>query len=338
MNNLSAKTLAKKILVGLVVILLIFIFINFVYEASFSPPDIKYGVSFSPQYAKRLGLPWQTVYLESLNNLKVKQLRLPTYWSVVEPQPGQFDFSETDFMLENAEAKDAKVILGVGAKQPRWPECHYPDWAKKLTETERRQKTLEFIRETITRYKNYPAITGWQVENEPLLPRFGEGCDPPDTLFLKSEVDLVRKLSQKPVYISSSGELETWIGAMQLSDILGISLYRTVYNPIVGYLTYPLSPLTYNLKSSLARKFFAPDNQKTIITELQAEPWAPDNNLQNLNIQKQISLFPLEKFQTNVRFAQKTGFDEIYLWGTEWWYYMKEKGHPEYWEYAKTLF
>jgi len=29
----------------------------------------------------------------------------------------------------------------------------------------------------------------------------------------------------------------------------------------------------------------------------------------------------------------KTNFDEQYLWGVEWWYYLREKGHPEIWNF-----
>ena len=39
-----------------------------------------------------------------------------------------------------------------------------------------------------------------------------------------------------------------------------------------------------------------------------------------------------------VEFANETGFDEIYLWGAEWWYFMKEQGQPQYWDYARELF
>jgi hypothetical protein len=49
-------------------------------------------------------------------------------------------------------------------------------------------------------------------------------------------------------------------------------------------------------------------------------------------------IFSARDFKKYVNFAQKTGFDEVYLWGVEWWYFMKEKGYPEYLEYAKNLF
>jgi len=40
-----------------------------------------------------------------------------------------------------------------------------------------------------------------------------------------------------------------------------------------------------------------------------------------------------------VEFAKKVGFPEIYLWGAEWWYWLKiTQNHPELWDTAKELF
>ena len=47
----------------------------------------------------------------------------------------------------------------------------------------------------------------------------------------------------------------------------------------------------------------------------------------------------LEQFKKNIEFAKKTGLKEFYLWGAEWWYWMKEKQNkPEIWNEAKKLF
>ncbi len=39
-----------------------------------------------------------------------------------------------------------------------------------------------------------------------------------------------------------------------------------------------------------------------------------------------------------IAYAHETPFIEQYLWGVEWWYYMREKGYPEYWAAMKVLF
>ncbi len=301
------------------------------------PNQIKMGVTFSTKYATNLKLDWKDIYLKILSDLKVKNLRIPTYWDSLEAKKDHFDYSQVDFMVYEASKSGAVLIMVLGERQPRWPECHIPIWAKNLTVLDRQHRILEFIEKVVNRYKNNPAITAWQIENEPLLASFGTGCDNPDDKFLKSEVKLVRGLSNKTIILTDSGELGNWVVPMQLSDIFGTTLYRDVYNSFLGYTTFPLLPYFYNLKSNLVRNLFAQSNKKTIIIELQAEPWSPGNNLYETPTNKQAKLFPLEKFKQNITFGKNTGFEEDYLWGVEWWFFMAQNGHPEYLEYAKTL-
>lgn len=302
------------------------------------PKNFKYGVTFSPKFAQSLGLNWQDTYIKVLDDLKVKNLRIPGYWDEMERMEMDYDFSAVDFMLDKARERGAKAILVLGARQPRWPECHIPSWAKNLSLKDRQKKTLEFIGRVLERYKHHTAILAWQVENEPLLSSFGQGCDPPDKDFLKKEVELVRKINGKEIIVTDSGELGSWIIPMKLSDIFGTTLYRTVYNPVLGYTSYPLLPYLYNIHATFIRSIFAPNNLRTIIIELQAEPWSPANDLISTSIDKQRDLFPLEKFKSNISFAQKTGFDEIYLWGVEWWFWMVSNNNSEYLDYARDLF
>lgn len=330
--------IVSVIAVTISVLILILIVINFFFEKTVKPSStIKYGVSFSPIYAESLGLDWQDLFAQILDDLGVKYLRLPTYWNVLERIEGELDFSQTDFMLSEAKERGVKVLLVVGAKQPRWPECHIPDWALSLPIPTKHQKILEFTKQVVERYKDSPIIWGWQVENEPFF-GFGENCDSITKQLVEQEVELVRKVDpNRPIVLTETGEWRLGTDAMQLSDIFGISLYRSAYMPIIGSYNYPFPASYYYYKSTFIRKFFAPSNKKTIITELQAEPWV-SGSIIDTPIERQLNLFSIERFLSTIEFAKKTGFEEIYLWGVEWWYFMKENNHPEYWEYAKELF
>jgi len=79
-------------------------------------------------------------------------------------------------------------------------------------------------------------------------------------------------------------------------------------------------------------------HKKTICIELQAEPWGPElSYLVSLDEQKKT--MNIERFKENIEFAKKTGIDTFYLWGTEWWYWMKEKhNNSQIWEESKNLF
>ncbi len=320
----------------IIAVLVIALVANTILERIYPASSPRFGVTFSPRYARYLKLDWQKTYIEILDDLKVRDLRISSYWDTLEPQPGQFDFTETDFMLNEAGKRGAKVIMVLGAKQPRWPECHNPAWAVKLTVLDRQEKMLQLINKVVKRYNDDRQIWAWQVENEPLLD-FGEGCDEPDINFLKKEISLVKSLSNKTIILTDSGELGFWNTSMSLSDVFGTTLYRQVYDKILGTVTYPLPPYFYNIKSSLIRSIFAPKNKKTIIVELQAEPWF-SNGYMPPNLAEQAKAFPVKKIESYADYARKTGFDQAYLWGVEWWYLMAKNGYPQYLNYAETLF
>jgi uncharacterized membrane protein len=338
---LAEKFSFKNVFIKFVSILLIgfgLLVLSFSQRPLDLTPGLKeFGVSFSKIQAEELGLDWQTAFREILDDLGAQKLRLAAYWTEIEKNSGQYDFFDLDWQIAEAERRDAKIILVVGQRLPRWPECHIPEWALKLNAEERQEKLLKVIELTINRYKSSPAIEYWQVENEPFLIRFGE-CPDLNKKFLDQEIVLVKQLDNRPVIISDSGEFGRWLPAAKRSDIFGTTMYRIVWSPMLpaeGYLKYPLPPSFFYLKANLA-KYFTGTND-IIVTELQAEPWGPKPIAQMPAEEKDKSL-SLAQFKNNIAYAMAVGFREAYLWGAEWWYWEKLNGRPEFWEYAKTLF
>lgn len=290
-----------------------------------------YGVTFSTQYAKSLGLDWKQAFSATLDDLHVRKLRIPVYWDDVEADRGRQDWSDVDWMLQAASARGAEVILVVGRKTPRWPECHVPGWVQDMKAADQDQQVLRFLKDEIGHFKDAPAVKIWQVENEPLF-RFGK-CPPPDRVFLKREIALVRGLDARPIMLTDSGELSTWIRTGSLGDILGISMYRLVWNKYLGELYWPVSPIYYTDRMNLV----SPVVKKVIISELQAEPWfqkPPDQT----PLDQQFEQMDGARLRDNADFAASTGASEIYLWGVEWWYWLKTQGHAELWEAARGLY
>ena len=297
---------------------------------------IVWGVSFSQKQADMLGLSWEENYLALLDDLKVRNLKIIAYWDLVEPELGKYFFKDLDFQIEEAEKREIKVILTMGRKVPRWPECHLPDWARDLSEEKQQERILKLIEKIVVRYRDSEVIWAWQVENEPFF-RFGE-CPEITEKFLKEEIRLVKSLDlrNRPVIISDSGSNRFWFKTARLGDIVSISLYRKVwFKEFDSYINYPFPPVFYWRKALIIKKLFG---KEVFCGELQAEPWGPVL-IHELSLEEQSETMDLEQFQKNIEFAKKTGLKEFYLWGGEWWYWLKIKyDQPEIWEEAKKLF
>lgn len=298
--------------------------------------ELEYGATFSKKQAEDLGLDWKKVYSEMFKDLGIKKVRLSAYWDEVENKNGKLFWDDLDWQLETARQNDAEVILAVGGRLPRWPECHFPDWTKNLSEQEREKEILTYIEATINRYKSYKNIIAWQVENEPFLKHFGE-CPEPNKEFLDSEIALVKSLDNRKVIITDSGELSIWVPAAKRADIFGTTMYRDTYSKhLKRYIHYPITPGFFRLKQNITRIFAHPE--EWIVIELQAEPWGPIP-FQNLSKEERDRTMNIEKFKDIIEFSSKTGFKTFYLWGVEWWYWEKEnQNNDALWEEAKTLF
>ena len=74
-------------------------------------------------------------------------------------------------MIESA---GGEIALSLGLRQPRWPECHGPEWAMNKSKSEWLPDLLEYTTETVNRYKDRPALVEYQLENEFLLTVFGD--------------------------------------------------------------------------------------------------------------------------------------------------------------------
>ena len=329
------------IILAVIIALLVVVFCFFFVGKAQVQGNIKWGVDFSQMQSQSLGLNWKDNYTAIINDLGSKYIKLHTQWDWVEGEKGEFYFDDIDWQLQTAKDNGVKIIYVVGMKSGRWPECHIPTWASILPEQQEKDATLNYIKETVERYKDNNVITYWQVENEPLF-HFGE-CPAwyyNDDSFLKQEVALVKSLDpSRQVIVSDSGEGSLWFDAAKIGDIVGTTMYREAWahisNSFGFYYKYLFSPVFYSRKAWLIQKIF---HKNVICIELQAEPWAsaPFNNVP---LAEQDKTMNLQMFKDNVEYAKETGFDTFYFWGVEWWYWMKTtQNQPAIWNEAKNLF
>lgn len=300
---------------------------------------VSLGVTFIADYATYLGLDAHETYLAILNDLHVKQLRLVSYWSDIEPTQGNYDFSELDWEMQQAQAHGAKVSLAIGLRQPRWPECHPPSWIDTSKPAAQWQPQLnQYITAVVNRYKGNSALASYQLENE-FFNTFGQ-CPNHDRNRLASELVLVKKADlAHPVIISRSDNYIGFALRQPLPDEVGISVYRRVWDSQVThrYFQYPFTSWYYAFLAGTQKILTGKDS---VLHELQTEPWPPDGkSITQIDLTEQNKSFNAQIFQNTVKYGKQTGLTHIDLWGAEYWYYRMQTLHdPSVWNTAQNIF
>ncbi|PIX62616.1 hypothetical protein CO057_02605 [Candidatus Uhrbacteria bacterium CG_4_9_14_0_2_um_filter_41_50] len=325
----------KRLFIGIfaaliIMLALISVFALFIFRSH----NLEYGATFSPKYAQYLGLDWQTVFKDSVSDLEIHKYRIPVYWSDIEYADDQYDFERLDWIMNYAEENNLLITLAIGVKVPRWPECYAPSWADSFTDYNFDKSAIDFLAVIVNRYKDYESLERWQVENEPYFP-FGE-CRAPSPERILSEITVVNNLDgNHPIQQTTSGEQSFWALQTSDTDVLGVSLYREAWSYATGEFVFPFSPMFYSVQRVLAEMFV----DKVIISELQAEPWLSSTTFENTteSIDDYYNRFSAEDLVTNIRFAKRTGAREVYFWGIEWWYYLKDRGDTRLWEAGSQI-
>jgi len=297
------------------------------------------GASFIPDYAKSLGVDPKETLDAMLNDLEIKQLRLVGYWDKMEPTPGSYDFSELDWQFEKANAAGAKVSLTLGLRQPRWPECHMPNWAKDEPMDIWSLQLQAFMKQVIGRYRDNPALESYQLENEFFLSVFGE-CPDFSRERLIDEYNFVKELdSTHPVLISrSNNALGIPLGQPQ-PDIFGVSIYKRVWDRTITkrYVEYPFPSWFYGFLGGAGKIATGKD---LYIHELQAEPWPPNGqDIVDTPLEEQSKSLDAARLKDRFEYGQATGLRHMDLWGAEYWYYRKKVlNDTSVWDVAKQEF
>ncbi len=297
------------------------------------------GTSFIPAYAESLGLDPQQTMDALINDVGVRRFRLVSYWDQLEPEKGKYDFSLLDWQFQKAEAANAKISLSLGLRQPRWPECHVPQWAVGEATDEWQPQLNNFIAAVIERYKDSPSLESYQLENEYFLKAFGM-CTNYDRQRLVNEYNLVKSLDpkRKVIVARSQNAIGIPLGQPQ-PDEFGISIYKRVWDAAYThrYLEYPFPAWYYGFLAGTQKIITGRD---MIIHELQTEAWPPNGKgITEVSLEEQNKSFNAKRFKDRVQYGKATGMREIYLWGSEYWYYrLTVLNDDSVWKAAKQAF
>lgn len=295
------------------------------------------GTTFIPNYARYLEVDPQETLHAMMYDLGIRRYRFVSYWSNMEKEKGTYDFSELDWQFKMAEESNSDVSLSIGLRQPRWPECHMPEWARNTPKDVWYPELQKFMTAVIERYKDHPNLGSYQLENEFLLTAFGE-CPDHSRERLIEEFELVKSLdADTPVVITrSNNAVPSWPIGQPRPDVSGAAVYKRVWDKTVTkrYFEYPLPAWYY--------AFFAgatelTTGRNTILHELQAEPWLPEGySLKTTSTEEQYETMNPERLKDRIEYGKATGMRTIDLWGAEWWYWRKEnRDDPALWNVVK---
>ena len=337
------KNFWHKLVVGFVVFILLVIGTMYGiaqwYMSSVSNQPYVMGVSFDADYAESLGLNPQQTLSALVNNMHVKNFRLTSYWSDIEPSPGQYNFSQLDWEFAMINKVHGTVSLSIGLRQPRWPECHAPSWVDTSAVASQWQPELEqFMTAVINRYKHDPALVSYQLENEYFNKVFGT-CTNYSRTRLDSEFNLVKSLdpSHAVIISRSNNDIGTPLGT-PTPDEYGVSVYKRVWTPLFNrYAEYPFPAWYYAFLAGVQKIV---NHKDMVIDEMQAEPWAPNSKtITQISLKEQNKSLDASRLVGRFNYAKATGIRTVYFWGAEYWYYRLTIEHDSsVWNAAKLEF
>jgi hypothetical protein len=285
-----------------------------------------FGVSFSTKQCRNFQLDPAETLDWLINEAGFRRFRLMSYWNEHEKQPGKFDFKELDRQIDAIEKAGGVVTLCLGARQPRWPENHWPEWAWQLTPAERTDKLLAYIETIVNRYRANSCVISYQLENEALLKAFGERPEV-DRKRLQAEFQLVKRLDPtKPVIMTTS---TSWGIPVRrpIPDQVGFSYYHTLYR-MGDYHHSLFYPWIHRLRKNL---IYLIHYKPSFIHELQLEPWGP-TAIWKMSNNEQAKSMSTEHIARNIKLARQIKAPPIDLWGGEWWYWRLKQGDPSIWQ------
>jgi hypothetical protein len=316
----------------------------------------EFGVNFSCKQTEYLGLACEPAFVRILDDLGVRHVRISAYWSDIERRPGDYDFRSVDRLLDIARSRDALVTVSIGMRAQRYPEFWFPTWlrrqaglsAEELPEDNPmvRPALLAYLKVAAEHIGAHPAVEAIQVENEPFVPSYAYETRwriRPE--FLAEEIALVRANDPggHPIVVSHASWTrldDHWRWILDNADVVAQSVYvKRQRGPWDWFYIFPyrLGPLTADLRQQAGDAIHR--DKALWIGELQAEPFeSPTVDVRQVPTDQAAS-FSARRLDANVELAARSGASRVYLWGAEWWLYLRDaRGEPELWTKARQLF
>ncbi len=143
-----------------------------------------------------------------------------------------------------------------------------------------------------------------------------------------------------PIVLTHASWLRTdrsWHTLLRYGDVLGQSVYTKRQLgpwPWLYLFPYRLGPLSPHLPAQA--RAAARQGKALWITELQAEPFEK-SGMDERHAPRAINGFTPGRLAENVTLARRAGATRVYLWGVEWWAFLRARhGDGRLWEAGRA--
>ncbi len=189
-------------------------------------PGVRFGAAYYAEYQRtpRLKADFDLMAEAGFTVIRVGE----SVWSTWEPDDGVFDLDWLEPVLDEAHERGIGVILGTPTYAiPMWLKRRYPEiagdsatgqpigWGARqevdFTHAAYLFHAERIIRAVVTRYREHPAIIGYQVDNEPGLRLLhNEGVFQRFVDWLRHRYETVERLNEEWGLVYWSHRLSTW--------------------------------------------------------------------------------------------------------------------------------
>jgi hypothetical protein len=328
-------------------------------------PPAAVGTSFSPLRATNLGLDYQAAF-QQLEAMHFRVIRLSAYWNEVDA----YGYDELDWLTAEAERTGQPIVLSVGMKGLGWPEFYVPagaftgpvpaDGRDVTQDLGLRTAALEFVEDTVVRYRHNRALYAWQIENEPFN-RAGPSHWWISPAFVSDEIDAARSFDDRhrPVIVNAFGHFNLFfdeasnrngldlrrllgfegdsaekesLAVLDRGDILGLDVYTGIGYQFMGGNHLSHAGSDWPDQVARWRTLAQAQGKQAWITEAQAEPW--EASMSTFANPKSVSP---QAIRTMFGSLKDVGYSTILLWGSEYWLWRAANGDPQWIDTVQSI-
>ena len=359
------QALAIALLVPFLAIAPLHLFMPAPVKAHGVAAPVQVGTSFSPVRAGYLGLDYRSAF-KRLEAMHFRVIRLSSYWDQVDSE----GYDQLDWLMNEAQRARQPIVLTVGMKALGWPEFFVPASVTDLatlnqgqdvaSDSSLRAGTLAFVEDTVLRYRDNPALVGWQIENEPFN-RAGPQRLWIDAGFLRDEISSVRQLDRhhRPLIVNAFShfnlvfdqasarqgfDLRQWLGfdadsaerdslaVLNRGDVLGLDVYTAIGYQFLGQDHLSRADGDWPDRLARVRELAKRQGKQAWITEAQAEPW--ESAQETYTDPKSTNPAAIRSVFENLKDA---GYGTVLFWGSEYWLWRADNGDPLWIDAIKAI-